>query len=320
MLPSAEVIDILDPIPGLVFAGEVDGRRTFAAWRDGAVRLLDDRLAEVAHRKLSLAGDARVLAASGLDLVVIAAAGGVTIVEDDEVDLLELPADAAAIVNGLLVITAPENEVHRVLLLDRATGAVLDEQTAQVDDARAALYPHPNDGTAVLEMALGQDGTLVYRVDVEESRLRLTAILEGDDPVIAGFSPSGDRLLVVDDPSALETVRALTWPGLDALSRVEADEVDAEYGFGLAGCWIDDDRVAFYATEDSLIVATGDLGSPERVELPIAFGDDGEIESLTPLGRGGVAVGAWTPAGRLTLVVEFAEAEATESLARTVRR
>lgn len=308
MPPSADVIDILDPIPGLVFAGEVDGRRTFATWRNGGVRLLDDRLNEVAHRDLSMAGDARVLAASGLDRLVIATAGEVTVVEEDEVRRLELPADAAAMVSGLLVIAAPGDAIHRILLLEPATGAVLDERTVEIDEAHASLHPHPHGRAAILEFAMGQDGTLAYRVDVEGSRLKLSAILEGDDPVIAGFTPSGERVLVAEDPSALETVRVLSWPELEELSRVEAGEVDAEYGFGLAGCWIDDDRAAFFATEDSLLVATGDLRSAERVELPIAFGDDGEIESLTHLGRGGVAVGVWTPAGRLTLVVEFADA------------
>jgi hypothetical protein len=304
---SVEVTDILDPLPGLVAAGEVDGRRVFAVWRDGAVRLLDDRLIEVAHRDVSLADDARVLAASALDLVIIATQGAVVLVSA-QVDVLDLPADAAAILEGLPLIAVPGEAIHRLLLLEPTAGVVIAEQTVDVDDARAFIYPHPHDGSAILEFAMGQDGTLAYRVDVEESALRLSAILEGDDPVVAGFAPTGDRLLIAQYPSGPETVRILTWPELDEAARVDGGEVDAEYGFGLAGCWIDDDRVAFYATEDALMVAAGDLESPERVELPIAFGDDGEIESLTPLGRGGVAVGTWTPAGRLTLVVEMTEA------------
>ncbi|WP_205865663.1 hypothetical protein, partial [Mycolicibacterium porcinum] len=89
--------------------------------------------------------------------------------------------------------------------------------------------------------------------------------------------------------------------------RLDASDVDAGCGFGLAGCWIDDDRVAVFATEDSLIVADENLDSHERVILPIDFGDEGEIERLTHLGSGNVAVGAWTPSGRLTLVVRLIE-------------
>ncbi|OCB56529.1 hypothetical protein A5722_13975 [Mycobacterium vulneris] len=44
-----------------------------------------------------------------------------------------------------------------------------------------------------------------------------------------------------------------------------------------------------------------------RAILPIDFGDEGEIERLTHLGSGNVAVGAWTPSGRLTLVVRLIE-------------
>ncbi|ODR26777.1 hypothetical protein [Mycolicibacterium porcinum] len=57
------------------------------------------------------------------------------------------------------------------------------------------------DDTAILELAMGQDGVRTFRVDVEESRLHLTEILAGDDPVIAGFSPSGARLLLTPYPS-----------------------------------------------------------------------------------------------------------------------
>ncbi|MGW4097845.1 hypothetical protein [Mycobacterium sp. NPDC004974] len=309
MLISADVIDVLDPMSGLVVAGEAGGRLTFALWRDGAVRLLDDRLAENSQRELPLEDDVRVLAASGIDLVILASTGGLVIVGDEVVTVPGIPADAAALLGGLLVVAAPDGERHRLLVLDSATGAILDDQAIDADDARAFLHPHPAEDTAILELAMGQDGVLAFRVDVEGTRLHLTEILAGDDPVIAGFSPSGARLLVAPYPSDPETVRVLSWPDLKEISRLDASDVDAEYGFGLAGCWINDDRAAVYATEDALIVADENFESSERVVLPIDFGDEGEIERLTYLGSGNVAVGAWTPAGRLTLVVRLIEGE-----------
>lgn len=255
MLTSPGVIDILDPMSGLVSAVDAGGRRAFVLWRDGAVRLLDDKLAEIAQRELPLEDDVCVLAASGLDLVVLACAGGLVI----------------------------------------------------AGDARAFLHPHPVQDTAILELAMGQDGVLAYRVDVEGSRLHLTEILAGDDPVIGGFSPSGTKLLVTPYPSDPETVRVLSWPDLNEISRLDASDVGAEYGFGLAGCWINDGRVAVYATEDALIVADENFDSSERLVLPIDFGDEGEIEKLTHLGSGNVAIGAWTPSGRLTLVVRLVD-------------
>ncbi|QKT12333.1 hypothetical protein [Rhodococcus sp. W8901] len=307
MLISADVIDVLGPMSGLVFAGEAGGRLTFALWRDGAVRLLDDRLAENSQRELPLEDDVCVLAASSLDLLILASAGGLVIAVEEVVTVPGIPADAAALLGGLLVVAVPDGERHRLLALDSATGAILDDQAIDADDARAFLYPHPAEDTAILELAMGQDGVLAFRVDVEGSRLHLTEILAGDDPVIAGFSPSGARLLVTPYPSNPQTVRMLSWPDLKEISRLDASDVDAAYGFGLAGCWINDDRAAVYATEDALIVADENFDSSERIALPIDFGDEGEIESLTHLGSGNVAVGAWTPAGRLTLVVRLNE-------------
>ncbi|MFE3103535.1 hypothetical protein [Nocardia tengchongensis] len=303
------MIDILDPMSGLVSAGKAGGRPTFALWRDGAVRLLDNRLAENSQRELPLEDDARVLAASSLDLLVLASGGGLVIAGEDVVAVPAIPADAAAFLGGLLAVTVPDGERHRLLALDAATGAILDDHAIDADAARAFLHPHPAEDTAILELAMGQDGVLAFRVDVEGSRLHLTEILAGDDPVIAGFSPSGARLLVTPYPSDPQTVRMLSWPDLKEISRLEADDVDAEYGFGLARCWIDDDRAAVYATEDALIATDENFDSSERIALPIDFGDEGEIESLTHLGPGNVAIGAWTPAGRLTLVVRLTEGE-----------
>lgn len=124
--------------------------------------------------------------------------------------------------------------------------------------------------------------------------------------MIAGFSPSGTRLLVTpySDPQA---VRVLSWPDLEETSRLDASDVDAEYGFGLAGCWINDEQIAVYATEDAMIVADENFDSSERIVLPIDFVEEGDIERLTHLGSGNVAVGVWTPSGRLTLVVRLIE-------------
>lgn len=279
---------------------------TFAVWRDGAVRLLDDRLAEIAQRELPLEDDVCALAASGLDVVVLSCAGGLVIAGREVITVPEVPADAAALLGGLLVVAVPDGDSHRLLMLDSATGAILDEQVIDAGDARASLHPHPAADTAILEIAMGQDGVLAFRVDIEGSRLRLTEILVGDDPVIAGFSPSGARLLVTpySDPQA---VRVLSWPGLEETSRLDARDVDAEYGFGLAGCWINDGRVAMYATEDAMIVADENFESSKRIVLPIDFVEEGDIEKLTHLGSGNVAVGAWTPSGRLTLVVRLIE-------------
>lgn len=310
MLNSVDVIDVLDPMPRLVPVGDAAGR--FVQWRDGAVHLLDDRLSEIARRDLPLADDVCVLAASSLDRLVLDFAGGLAIAGDEVITVPGLRADAAAFLGHLLVVAVPDGQRHRLLALDPATGDLLHEQDVDAPDARAFLHPHPTGDTAVLELAMGQDGVLAYRVDVDGMRVHLTEILAGEDPVIAGFSPSGTGLLVTPYPSDPETVRILGWPSLNEIAQLDASDVGAAYGFGLAGCWIDDELVAVYATEDSLIVTDSHFDSVERVAVPIDFREEGEIESLTRLTSGDIAVGAWTPAGRLTLIARIIDGKRTE--------
>ena len=174
MLISADVIDVLDPMSGLVFAGEAGGRPTFALWRDGAVRLLNN-CAENSQRELPLEDDVCAsFPASSLDLLILASAGGLVIAGEEVVTVPGIPADAAALLGGLLVVAVPDGERHRLLALDSATGAILDDQAIDADDARAFLYQHPAEDTAILQLAMGQDGVLAFRVDVEGSRLHLT--------------------------------------------------------------------------------------------------------------------------------------------------
>ncbi|NKW23796.1 hypothetical protein GS961_15775 [Rhodococcus hoagii] len=61
-----------------------------------------------------------------------------------------------------------------------------------------------------------------------------------------------------------------------------------------------------------MIVTDSHFDSVERVALPIDFREEGEIESLTRLISGDIAVGAWTPAGRLTLIARIIGGKRTE--------
>ncbi|MBM4686549.1 hypothetical protein GS532_23170 [Rhodococcus hoagii] len=60
-----------------------------------------------------------------------------------------------------------------------------------------------------------------------------------------------------------------------------------------------------------MIVTDSHFDSVERVALPIDFREEGEIESLTRLTSGDIAVGAWTPAGRLTLIARIIDGKRT---------
>lgn len=305
MAPRAHVISILDELPGLVETASPIGGRVFMRWHDGALRVLDETLEEIDVRPLAdLGDDARVRAARGADRLAISSSSGLTLIGGRPVRRDDLHVDAAVFLGEHLLATAPSADGHRVLLIDPATGATLTEQPVDADDATAFLTRHPTEQLVVAEFAMGQDGTRLMRIDVDGQHLRATEILAGEDPVFAGFRPLGDQILIAPHPSDPEVMRVLTWPELSEVGRLRASDVDAEYGLGLAACWIDDQRIAAYATEDSLLMTDGTLAGAQRVELPVDFAEEGELENLTPLGPGRMAAGIWTPAGRLTLVIE----------------
>lgn len=312
MASRGHVISILDELPGPVSTTTAFGDRVFVRWHDGAVRVLDETLEEIDVRPLDDVGDdARIRAAHGVDLMAISSSAGLTLIGGRPVTRDDLPVDAAVFLGEHLLVTVPSAEGHRVLLIDPATGATLTEQTVDADDATAFLTRHPTEQLVVAEFAMGQDGTRLMRIDVDGQHLRATEILAGEDPVFAGFRPLGDQILIAPHPSDPEVMRVLTWPELGEVGRLGASDVDAEYGLGLAACWIDDERIAAYATEDSLLVTDARLTRVQRVELPVDFTEEGELETLTPLGSGRVAAGIWTAAGRLTLVIEIDDERAS---------
>lgn len=151
---------------------------------------------------------------------------------------------------------------------------------------------------------MGQSGSSTYKIELAGGSLRVEEILVGQDPVIAGFNPSGTKLLVTPYPDDPEVARVFAWPSLEETGRLTADELDAENGIGLPGCWVDEERIALYAVEDSLILTDQDLGSPVRADFPIDLRESGDIESLKSLEPGRVAVGVWEPEGRSMLVLE----------------
>ncbi|WP_221937751.1 hypothetical protein [Rhodococcus sp. KBS0724] len=314
MRARTNAIAMIDGQLSLVDAGTVEGHRQFVQYQDGIVRLLDDQLEEIAAHELEAS---RVLAARGLEhlavsdgsnLLILGAAPGTvaaTGTPEAAVTVADVNCDAAAFVGDLLIATAPAAETHRVLLINPATGDVVDEATIDADGATAFIIPHPTELVVVIEFPMGQDGCVAQRVEVISGSLRVDEILCGQDPVIAGFNPSGTRLLVTPYPDDPETARVLAWPSMDEIGRLSADDLVTEIGIGLAACWINEERIAIYAMEDSLVVTNESLGEPVRARLLLDFRDEGDLETLVSLDAGRVAAGVWTPEGRFTLIFEI---------------
>lgn len=285
----------------LVKAG-VDGLpHRFVAFRDGVVRLLDGRLEEVETLELDAS---KVLAARGLDQLIATDGSTLLLVRTDAVAVPDLCCDAAAFLGGLVLATAPARTGHRILLIDPDTGRLLDEATVEAEEASAFITTHPSEPTALIEFAMGQDGCIVTRVDVIDGSLHVVGFLDGQDPVIAGFSPTGTSLLVTPYPGDPELAQVLAWPSLVETGRFSASDFGTEIGIGLAACWIDEERIALYAIEDALVITDKNLTNPRRVPFPVAFGADGDLEALTRLEPGRAAASVWTPAGRSLMVFE----------------
>ncbi|WP_366816924.1 hypothetical protein [Myxococcus xanthus] len=285
----------------LVPAGTAPEPHRYACLQEGAVRLLNSNLDVIAAYDTDAT---LLLAARGLERLVLSDGKNLLIVGDHAVVVPDLVCDAAACVEELIIATAPGDSSHRILLIDPASGKILDDVQVAAEDATAFITRHPSSPTLLVELPMGQSGSSTYKIELAGGSLRVEEILAGQDPVIAGFNPSGTKLLVTPYPDDPEVARVFAWPSLEETGRLTADELDAENGIGLPGCWVDEESIALYAVEDSLILTDQDLGSPVRADFPIDLRESGDIESLKSLEPGRIAVGVWEPEGRSMLVLE----------------
>lgn len=300
---SARVTNTISGEFSFIPAGMHEGRRQFVHWRDSAVQLLDDNLSILATRPLP-GNEAKVLAANGLDKLAISMDGGLLILDNQQLEIPDLDCDTAAFIGDLLA-TARAGDSQEVLLVDPSTGSIRDRKRVPAEDAFSSIHVHPSEPAALLEFAMGQDGCLTYLAQLTKSAISLTEVLADTEVVLGDFSPSGDQVLLLPYPSDPEVAQVLSWPDLTPQGALKAEQLDNEIGIGWMGCWLDDNRVAIYAMEDSLVVGDSSFKSFERVELPVDFTDSADIEELTSLAPGRMAVGIWQPEGRSTLVVEL---------------
>jgi hypothetical protein len=302
MISPPAIVNTIGRQMSLVPAGTAENPSQFVEFREGVIRLLNSRLEVISVREVEAA---RVLAARGIEHLVLCDDADLRIIAEQDVTIAHLSCDAAAFVDGFVIATAPAEDSHRVLLIAPDTGEILDEFIVDAWDATAFITPHPSEPVVTIEVPMGQDGCVVQRVQIDGGSLQAEEILRGEDPVIAGFDPSGSRLLVTPYPDDPESARVLSWPSLDEIGRLSAADLGTDLGIGIAACWIDEARIALYAMEDALVLADGHLGNPERLSFPVEFGDNGDLESLTLLEPGRIAAGVWIAGDRSTSVLEF---------------
>lgn len=286
----------------------------------GEVLAVGPTLATTARRTIPLSPRAKLLAATG-DLRQVAAIDGdhLVMVTDGSVKLHVPAADSAAFLRtGRLLVTAPNLEhatwrdqtivqrtTHRVLLIDPGLGAVLDETVLDVADAGVFAVAHPADGSVLLDAGEGQDGSQVFMVRDIGGQISVQHVLE--DVVIGGFSPDGDRLLILPHPSYEGPATVVSWPGLDPIGTAspQAAGISGDM-FDLYGCFLDTDRVLLKTMEDRLVLASGDLAALTQVSLSTPSpGKDYRIGLILGLGPNLFAAELWAEGHKTTTVWEL---------------
>lgn len=276
----------------------------------GSVSRVDDDLATGDGRRVDLPANAKLLAATSDLRYAVAVADGAVLLVGEGVRPLGLgSADSAVFLpSGRLLVTAPNVETkiwqgrtyqqkgtHRVVLLDLA-GTILDErEVTDVADAGAFTSAHPTDGSVIVEFGMGQDGSEVYRIQVDDDRISVRHLLQ--NVVACGFSPDGARLLIVPHPSFDTNPSALRWPELDPCGEGTTSSAGLrdDAAFDHYGCYLSSDRVLLKTVEHGLLLGTRDLDSLVPIELPGTppIGEQFDIGLILGINRGRFAASLW---------------------------
>jgi hypothetical protein len=262
--------------------------------RHGTVDELDGRLQ---HRRILPMGVPLTMAL----LAVAPTEERIAVTDDTAVHLLAAEgrrttvavagADTAAFLPGNhLLLTAPRaGRAHEVILADAATGRVLDRSGLGVDRAVVTLTPHPHDGSVVVEAALGDDGSALYLVRVDGGTLAVERIAE--NVYAGGFSPAGDRLLLLPHPDATDEASVLSWPDRRPVASFSSGDNRAELG-----CFLDDDRILLKTVGADLLVCSAGLEPAAWVDLdltPVVGDDEPEVSIVLGLSPDTIAVDVW---------------------------
>jgi hypothetical protein len=210
---------------------------------------------------------------------------------------VDLPAvDAAArLPSGRLLVTAPkmerqvwqgrayESRAEHYAYLMETNGTVVDRVELDVADAMVTLVPHPHDGSILLDAGEGQDGSRIFVAREAGGHLHVQKVL--DNVVAAGFDATGERLLLTPHPSFNTGVSLVSWPSLDPLNTLTAEDVGD--GFDLYGCFVGD-RVLLKCYERGTVLCSSSLEPLAWVQL-----GDGTPECLVGMTRNAFGVDLW---------------------------
>jgi hypothetical protein len=292
---------------------------------DGAVSVLDEQLQAVRRLTLDVPSTAKLLAASPtLASVVVTDTRSVIIVTGQRRIPVEIEAaDSATLLpGGHLLVTAPTLErrayhgreyqakaEHLVYLVDLDSGRILDRTVLDTVNAGVTAVPHPHDGSVLLDVGMGQDGSDVYSARVVDNRVTIELVAQ--DVLAASFAPSGDRLLLMPHPSFDDDVSVLEWPSRRPIARLGGDDLAiGSYGFDLYGCFLSDRRVLLKTSEHGLLLCSGELRPIAWIDLDQPSDtSDADLSLMLGVAENVFAVLIWDGTSAPTTVWRIPEAE-----------
>jgi hypothetical protein len=205
-----------------------------------------------------------------LGLVVVADAQGTELHGfGAHVPLPVAAADAAVLLEGarlLLAAPHPTLDSHQVHLVDLRRRTVVDVVDLDCEEASAVFLSHPHDGSVLIDLREGMNGSRLYGVHLDAGRLRSRELLQ--DTVPSGFNPSGTHLLVLPHPSFDEEVWLASWPDGEPVTSLSTADVGlADDAFDVTGCFLDDHSVLLLTTQGRVVLTDGRLGAEQVLEL-----------------------------------------------------
>ena len=263
----------------------------------------DDTLTPAAKRDIVGPLGKLLAASSSLDVLVMSTDTETLVYTADEHRSVDIPAADSAVLlsDGRILVTAPEvlttetgvpyRGQHSVALVHAATGTIENALPVESYDAGAFTMLHPSDGTVLIELGEGQDGSRLFRVRIATDRLTVDPIAE--DTVAATFGANGRHLLLLPHPSYTDPgVRLVTWPDLDEVASLTTDALGwPEDAFQLYGCHLADDLIVLATYEHGVLATNGQLEDPTAVEFE---GVAGEFEMMFGVGSRHLLTSHWT--------------------------
>lgn len=308
--------------------GTSNASRARVSYSDGVLTAWTPEFTVERSVKVDVPSDAGLLDATEYLSQAIFTLDGVTYLWlEGTVCSVEMNAMAAAILRDNSVLLVGALGDAQGVAADNFVVALLDSaarELARANFAASQAIPFatlsPARDTLLVEFAMGDHGNKILEVSVSGNHLQLQELSLGGAAAIAAFSPDGSQLFLLPYGGGHDSLRIVSWPGLEALAKRKAADIElhrdkAKYGFDLSGGFFSQDTVLALAVNVGVLAAWNGLQETAAIELTgmkeltkrlgkeMAKGKLGkhQVEAVFPVTANTFAAVLWWPdAPRLT--------------------